>query len=51
MIRTALQGLLPVSVTFTLPMPGQIDTNSPELQQMNLTYNVSIHVKPVSTHS
>ena len=29
-------------------MPGHIDPNSPDIQQMMLTYNVNIHIKPVS---
>ena len=34
-------------VTFNLPLPGQIDPNSSDVQQMMLQYNVTIHIKPV----
>ena len=34
-------------VTFTLPLPGHIDPNSADIQQMMLQYNVTIHIKPV----
>ena len=42
-----IKELLPVVVSFTLGMPGPIDTNPPEIAQLNLTYNVQIHIKPV----
>ena len=41
------QELLPIVVTFNLPMPGRVDSNSYEIQQIMLTYNVNIHIKPV----
>ena len=34
-------------VIFTLPLPGHIDPNSADIQQMMLQYNVTIHIKPV----
>ena len=42
------QGLLPLVMTFTLPLSGYLDTNSPDIQQMMLAYSVNIHIKPVS---
>lgn len=36
-------------MTFTLPLSGYVDANSPDLQQMMLAYSVNIHIKPVSS--
>ena len=38
-------------MTFTLPLSGYVDANSPDLQQMMIAYGVNIHIKPVSIDS
>ncbi|CAI8029150.1 Protein bicaudal C homolog 1-B [Geodia barretti] len=48
--RKRIRELLPVVVTFTLPLPGHIDPNSSDIQQMMLQYNVTIHIKPQPRH-
>ena len=45
---SSMQGLLPLVVTFTLPLSGYLDPNASELQQIMMAYNVVIHMKPVS---
>ncbi len=35
-------------MTITLPITGQVDQNSPDIQRIALQYNVAIHLKPVS---
>ena len=42
-----VQELLPLVVTFSIPLPSEVDQNAPEIQQISLQYNVAIHLKPV----
>ncbi|XP_064388717.1 protein bicaudal C homolog 1-B-like isoform X2 [Halichondria panicea] len=44
--RKQIRGLVPLVMTFTLPLSGYVDANSPDLQQMMLAYSVNIHIKP-----
>lgn len=50
MARQRIRELLPVVVTFNLPLPGYVDPNSPDIQQMMLQYSVNIHIKPQPQH-
>ena len=47
---STLQELQPIVVSLSLPLPAHVtvDHNSPDMVQIGQTYNVNIHIKPVS---